>query len=279
MAMPKRLDARQAAAYDRDGFVFPFRAFGPGTAASYRARLEAFEKTEGGPIRSNMRHKVHLLFTWANEIVRHPRILDAVEDIVGPNILCWSSSFFIKEARDPAFVSWHQDSTYWGLDPADVVTAWVALSDAPVESGAMKFLSGSHKLSQIDHRDTFDDDNLLSRGQVVDMEIDEQRAVAVPLKAGQFSLHHIRLVHGSEPNRTDDRRIGLAIRYIPPHVRPVKTANSAMLVRGVDTCGHFRAEPDPAHDLDPAAIAAHEEVMKGQLGALYSGTDITVARD
>lgn len=105
--MPRTLSSAQVEAFDRDGYLFPFKAFAPETAASYRARLEAFEAAEGGPIRSNMRHKVHLLFTWANEIVRHPRILDAVEDIIGANILCWSTNFFIKEARDPGFVSWH----------------------------------------------------------------------------------------------------------------------------------------------------------------------------
>ncbi|ANK81962.1 MAG: hypothetical protein TEF_15030 [Rhizobiales bacterium NRL2] len=277
--MPRTLSSAQVEAFDRDGYLFPFKAFAPETAASYRARLEAFEAAEGGPIRSNMRHKVHLLFTWANEIVRHPRILDAVEDIIGANILCWSTNFFIKEARDPGFVSWHQDSTYWGLEPPEVVTAWVALSDAPLEAGPMKFLAGSHHLDQFAHHDTFHEHNLLSRGQVIDMAIEEERAVDAPLKAGEFSLHHIRLVHGSRPNRTDDRRIGLAIRYIPPHVRPVKAANSAMLVRGVDACGHFEMEPDPASDLDPAALAAHEDAMKRQLGALYEGTGVTVARD
>ncbi len=276
--MPKLLPAGAPEAFRRDGFWFPVRVMSAAEAAAYRARLEAYEREAGGPIGSNMRHKVHLLFTWAAELVRHPRILDAVEDLIGPDILCWTTNFFIKEPRDPAFVSWHQDSTYWGLDPHDVVTGWVALSDAPVESGAMKFLPGSHAREQIPHRDTFHKDNLLTRGQEVAVEVDERQAIDVPLRAGEMSLHHIRLVHGSKPNTTGDRRIGLAIRYIPTYVRQTKVADSATLVRGTDRHHHFEPEPAPAADLDAAALAAHRRVMEKQIATYYSGTDVTVAR-
>lgn len=276
--MPKMLPQGAKEAFQRDGFWFPVRVMPAAEAAGYRARLEAYERQAGAPIASNMRHKVHLLFTWANALVRHPGILDAVEDLIGPDLLCWTTNFFIKEPRDPAFVSWHQDSTYWGLEPHDVVTAWVALTDAPVESGAMKFMPGSHKQAQIPHRDTFDKDNLLTRGQEVAVDVDERQAIDVPLEAGEISLHHIRLVHGSKPNTTANRRIGLAIRYIPTYVRQTKVADSAMLVRGTDRHGHFQPEPAPAADLDPAALAAHQRVMEQQIATYYSGTDIKVAR-
>lgn len=277
--MTRYLTETQIAEYQRDGFLFPLRAFAPETAAAYRHQLESYEAGTGGPIRSNMRHKVHLLFTWASELIRHPRIVDAVEDVLGPDILCWSTNFFIKEASDPSFVSWHQDSTYWGLEPPDVVTAWVALSDAPVESGAMNFKPGSHLGGQIAHTDTFDPNNLLTRGQQISDGLDLSDAVSVPLQAGEFSLHHIRLAHGSEPNQTAHRRIGFAIRYIGAHVKPVKAARSATLVRGIDQFGHFDLEEPPVLDLDRNAVAAHERAMKGQLQALYSETDINTARD
>lgn len=276
--MPKLLPDGAKEAFQRDGYWFPVRVMSAAEAAGYRVRLEAYERQSGGPIASNMRHKVHLLFTWAAELVRHPKILDAVEDLVGPDILCWTTNFFIKEPRDPAFVSWHQDSTYWGLEPHDVVTAWVALTDAPVESGAMKFLPGSHLREQIPHRDTYHKNNLLTRGQEVMVEVDERQAVDVPLRAGEISLHHIRLVHGSKPNTTANRRIGLAIRYIPTYVRQTKVADSATLVRGADRFGHFDAEPAPAADLDAAALAAHARVMEKQIATYYSGTAIKVAR-
>lgn len=271
-------DSIQIETYTRDGYLFPFRAMPGSEALTYRQRLESTEAAIGGPLKSNMRQKVHLLLTWAAELVRHPVILDHVEQIIGPDILCWNTNLFIKEPHDPGFVSWHQDSTYWGLDPADVVTAWLAISDAPVESGAMKFLAGSHT-EQMAHRDTFDDNNLLTRGQVAEIDVDESRATDVPLQAGEFSLHHIRLMHGSKPNTTGDRRIGLAIRYLPTYVRPEKAANRATLVRGEDRDRHFIHEPAPVADLDTAARDAHARSMNSHIGAIYSGTDIKVARD
>ncbi|MEX0924031.1 MAG: phytanoyl-CoA dioxygenase family protein [Rhodovibrionaceae bacterium] len=270
--MPKLLSEAEVESYRRDGYYFPLRAMPAGEALSYRQRLESYERQTGAPIHSNYRHKVHLLFTWANELVHHPRILDAVEDVLGPNLLCWTTNFFIKEAHTQDFVSWHQDSTYWGLNSDEVVTAWVAFTDAPVESGAMKFWAGSHRMEQIDHRDTFDDHNLLSRGQEITVAVPADEGVLVPLKAGEFSLHHVKLVHGSEPNTTGDRRIGLAIRYIPTHVRQLKTEDSAMLVRGRDAYGNFDPEPQPEGDLDEDALAAHQDAVQRQVAALYSGT-------
>lgn len=276
--MPKMLTDAQVAQYERDGIFFPIRAMPAADARRYRDALEDYEARTGEPINSNMRHNVHLLFTWAAELIRHPKILDAVEDVLGPDILCWTTNFFIKEARDPGYVSWHQDATYWGLEPNDVCTAWLAMSDAPVESGAMKFLPGSHKQQQIPHVDTFHEHNLLTRGQEIAVEVDERQAVDVPLEAGEISLHHILAVHGSKPNTTDDRRIGLAIRYIPTHVRQVKLRDSATLVRGEDRYGHFDLMPAPKADLDAEALAAHEDAMSRVVAALYQGTDKTEMR-
>ena len=262
----------------RDGFYFPVPVLSLDEAARYRRCLEAHEARSGGPLQGNWRHKTHLLFTWADELVHHPRILDAVESVLGPDILCWTTNFFIKEAAHPGFVSWHQDSTYWGLDPDDVITAWVAFTDATPENGYMQFLPGSHKVDQLPHVDTFHKDNLLSRGQEISVEVDKSKAVGVALRAGEMSLHHIKLVHGSEPNRTPDRRIGLAIRYIPTSVRQTKVRDAAMLVRGVDRFRHFDYEPRPQADLDAAALAAHADSVARQVKALYQGTDKQVFR-
>jgi len=271
--MPKVLSTAQVARYHRNGFHFPVPVLSADEARSCRERLEANERQLGGPLSGNMRQKPHLLFTWANELARHPTILDAIEDVIGPDILCWSTTFFTKEARSPAFVSWHQDATYWGLSTDDVITAWVTLADAPVESGAMKFWPGSHLRNQLEHRDTFASDNLLSRGQEIAVEVPAGEGVDVALKAGEMSLHHVLLVHGSGPNTTDDRRIGFAIRYIPPHVRQLKVRDSATLVRGRDTHGNFDLEPAPRHDLDEAAVAAHRDAVERSVKALYAGTD------
>lgn len=271
--MAKRLSTEAVAQYRRDGYHFPVRVLSAAEARSYRDRLETAEQAAGGPLAGDRRHKVHLLYTWANELARHPAILDAVEDVIGPDILCWSTTFFTKEAHSSSFVSWHQDATYWGLSTDDVITAWVAFADAPVASGAMKFWPGSHLRNQLEHRDTFDQNNLLTRGQEIAVDVPDGAGVDVTLKAGEMSLHHVLLVHGSGPNTTDDRRIGFAIRYIPPHVRQLKVRDSAMLVRGRDSHGNFDMEPEPQADLDPAAIAAHRDATDRSVKALYSGTD------
>ncbi len=276
--MSKVLSDTEVARYRRDGFHFPVRVLSTDEARSYRDRLEANERTLGGPLSGNMRQKPHLLFTWANELARHPKILDAVEDVIGPDILCWGTTFFTKEARSPSYVSWHQDATYWGLSTADVITAWVAFADAPVESGAMKFWPGSHLKNQLEHRDTFASDNLLTRGQEIALDVPDGAGVDVALKAGEMSLHHVLLVHGSGPNTTDDRRIGYAIRYIPPHVRQLKSGDSAMLVRGHDRYGNFAPEPAPRADLDADALAAHRAAVESSAKVLYAGTDRSTYR-
>jgi non-haem Fe2+, alpha-ketoglutarate-dependent halogenase len=247
--------------FNDQGYCAPIRALTSEEAANLRDRLEIFEAANSG-LTAGLRNKPHLLLTWLDELVRHAGVLDAVEQVIGPNILVWGSSFFIKEPRNPSFVSWHQDSTYWGLEPPDVVTAWVALSESTHENGAMRVIPGSHKLDQVPHRDTFAANNLLSRGQEIMVEVDESKAVELPLQPGEMSLHHVRLIHGSEPNPSSKRRIGFAIRYIPTYVRQAAgMRDSATLVRGVDKYAHFEPEERPEFDMAPAAQAHHAEVM------------------
>lgn len=273
--MPKLLSRSQVDAYRRNGYHFPVRVFTESEAAQLRSALERHELGTGAPLQGKWRVKSHLLFTWADRIVHHPAVLDAVEDLIGPNILCWTSNFFIKEAQSPGFVSWHQDAAYWGLDPEEVVTAWVALSPASLESGCMKVVPGSHLESHIPHVDTFAENNLLTRGQEIAVEVDESKAVSMMLAPGEMSLHHIRLVHGSAPNHSSDRRIGLAVRYLPTQVRQTKGRDSAMLVRGVDEHGHFDLEPRPREDLGEAERRAHADAVDRKLAVLYQGTDKT----
>lgn len=256
--LPKSLSAPQVDAFSRLGYHAPVKVLSPVEAVEYRRRLEAFEAAMGGPLAGTYRHKSHLLFTWLDALVRHPAVLDAVEDVLGsPDLMVWNTNFFIKEANDPAFVSWHQDSTYWGLSHSDIVTAWIALSDSTIESGALRVVPGTHVRDQLPHRDTQNKDNLLSRGQEVMVEVDEADTVSLPLRAGEASLHHVRLVHGSEPNRSPDRRIGFAVRYIPTYVRQIAgSRDSALLVRGEDRFGNFEPETPPRVDLEPEMLRA-----------------------
>jgi non-haem Fe2+, alpha-ketoglutarate-dependent halogenase len=271
--MPKCLTPAQIEQYREEGCVFPIRIMSETEAAEFRGRLEAFERRTGGPLKGDMRHKSHLLFAWLAELVRRSSILDAIEDLHGPDLLCWTTNFFIKEANSPGFVSWHQDAFYWGLSKDDVMTAWVALSPANLQSGCMKFVPGSQTQDHIRHVDTFHKDNLLSRGQEIAVKVDSERTVDCILDPGEMSLHHVKLVHGSEPNRSNDRRIGLAIRYIPTDVRQLKVRDSATLVRGADRHGNFDHEPRPRRDLDEGALAAHADAVGRQVKALYAGTD------
>ncbi len=274
----KGLSAAQTEAFDRLGYHFPLRAFPADEMAGYRARLEAFEAGHGGRLGGQLRNKPYLLFTWADAIVRHPAILDAVEDVLGPDLMVWSANFFTKEARDPSYVSWHQDSTYWGLSEPDVVTAWVAFSDSVPENGCMRVVPGTHLLEQLPHQDTFAENNLLTRGQEVQVQVDPSKAVDVVLGPGEFSLHHVRLVHGSEPNLSGRRRIGFAIRYVPPYVRQVAgPRDSAMLVRGEDRYGHFEPEPRPRTDFGAAEREVHARLTDQAARILYRGTGKSAA--
>jgi len=269
--MPKCLTLAQIEQYREEGCVLPIRIMSETAAIELRGRLEAFEQRTGGPLQGDMRHKSHLLYTWLAELVRRSSILDTVEDLYGPDLLCWTTNFFIKEAADPAFVSWHQDSTYWGLSTQDVVTAWVAFTEA---NGAMEYIPGSHKLDQIPHRDTFARHNLLTRGQEVMVEVDRSQRRIITLRPGEMSLHHVRLVHGSPPNPSNDRRIGFAIRYIPTMVAQLAGEDSATLVRGEDRHHHFISEPQPTRDLDPEFVALHRTITERNAKILYRGTDV-----
>jgi chlorinating enzyme len=268
----KRLTEQLVQQYRDLGYLAPIRVLSTAEATQIRAKLEAFE-AGAGPLAGKFRQKSHLLFTWLNDLIRHDRILDAVEDIIGPDILCWGTSFFIKEPHNPAYVSWHQDSTYWGLEPADIVTAWVALTDSTTENGAMRVVPGSHTMAQVPHRDTFRPDNLLSRGQEIMVDVDGSHADTLTLAAGEMSLHHVRLIHGSEPNPSAQRRIGFAIRYLPTYVRQVAGAHDwATLVRGADHYGNFEPEQRPDADMSESAQAYHAAVVGGHAQILMRDT-------
>jgi hypothetical protein len=260
--MPKTLTDAQIHFYKEKGYLFPLRVFDNAEARSLRAKFDALLAREGGQLSPATNHRSHLLLTWVDNIIRDPRVLDPVEDVIGPNLLCWGSGFFTKRPRDGNFISWHQDATYWGLSSNDVVTAWIALSPSTAKSGCMRVVPGSHK-EQVAHHDTYGVNNLLSRGQEVAVDVREEDAVDIVLEPGEMSLHHVLIFHGSNANEADDFRIGLAIRYIPTHVKqlaPFKDA--AMLVRGVDEYGNFELERRPSADFAPEAVDYHASVVQ-----------------
>jgi hypothetical protein len=264
-----KLAEAQVAQYRRDGFCFPVPVFSPEEVSNLRKQLETFETRQGHVLQGTQRLKTSLLLTWVDRLIRAPQILDPVENLIGPNILCWGVHFWIKEPKTIDYVSWHQDHQYWGLDSAEVVTAWVALSPATVESGGMRMQPGSH-MAHLPHQDRFDRTNMLSRGQTITEGIDEAGAVNILLKPGEMSLHNVRIAHASAPNRSADRRIGISIRYMPPQTRQqLAEWDSAALVRGEDRYGHFVHEPSPVRDFDPTCVAFHEKTVTNLLSFLY----------
>ena len=276
--MGKQLADKAIQQFHERGYYLPLDVASVEEIQGMRRQLEAFEAGSGGALRGTNRFKNHLLFKWLSDLIRSPKILDAVEDLIGPNLLVWSTDWWIKEAQSPQFVSWHQDSQYWGLDTRKLVTVWLALSPSTVESGCMRVLPGSHLGPDLHHKETFHDDNMLTRGQQIE-EIDERLAVNLEVDTGKAVIFAFRIAHASYPNRGNDRRIGLAIRYIPPDARQqYAETDSATLVRGEDTVGHFKLEPEPACDFDPVAVEFHRHAEEERRKILYHGTDWTTHR-
>ena len=260
--MPKRLTAAQVRQYEEEGATYPIRVMAPAEAQRYFAELEKGEAEHGDAFRKVLRTKAHLALKWVDEVVHHPAVLDAVEDIIGPDIRLYNLTLWIKDARDAAFVGWHQDSTYFPLDPAVQITAWIALTDSVEENGNVKYIPGSHKLGQLRHADAIGKGSLLSKGQHVVDPLDTSVVKSISLQPGEMSLHHTRLVHYSEPNHSARRRIGLGVSYIPAHVRCTGTVrHTAMLVRGVDRYGHFDDEPRVSRDFDPGVEAFRADAI------------------
>ena len=247
--------------YAENGYLYPIRVFSDTETAEFRRQFDDYtdqNKDLLGKMIPRERRAVygltHLMLPWVYQMASHPRVLDAVEGAIGPNILVWGSDWFVKFARDPAFISWHQDGAYWGLNPPKVTTAWIALSPSTLENGCMQVMPGTQK-TQLPQRETYALDNALSRGQEIALEVDESKAVAMTLNAGEMSLHHIGIAHGSKANTSDQPRIGIAVRYIAPEVvQKGAERQIVQLVRGRDEYGNFEIVAPPADAASAAEI-------------------------
>ncbi len=261
------------------GYAFPLPVLDPGEVADLRVRLEAFEAGQGGRLEEAQRNKCHLLFKWIDDLIRDARILDAVEQLIGPDILCWNTIFWVKEAGSESFVSWHQDTRYWGLSSDKVVTAWLALSDASINSGCLRVMPETHAGDVLEHEDRYHQDNMLTRGQEISVGIDETKAVYMPVGAGEMSFHNYRLAHASGPNMSRDRRIGISMHFMPPETKQiVGDWDSAALVRGQDDYRHFKATPVPNCDLDETAVAFHAKASEALRQVLYTGAEMNTQK-
>ena len=265
-----------AETYRRDGFVFPIDAVNAEEAQAIRADLEAAEaELAGEPEKlALLRSYPDRLLPSFDRLIRNENLIAAASAVLGPDLLVWSAGLFIKEANSPKIVSWHQDLTYWGLDDAEETTCWTALSPSTLNSGCMKFVPGSHMKQLVPHVDTFDENNLLTRGQEIAVDVPAGEAVAIELQTGQASMHHGHLFHSSGPNTTDDRRIGSAIRYIKPSMKQ-RSGDRVLvaLVSGEDRHGHFTIVGPPKGRLleEDFELCRRDSEIKRRV--LYEGAD------
>jgi hypothetical protein len=252
------LAVKRAQAFTRDGVLFPIRVLPDDALRTYLSAFLALERSLGDPFKRMAR--AHLFFPWAYDLATHPAVVAAVSEILGPEILVWGTLILSKPPHSSAYVSWHQDGAYaqfLGGTPA--LTAWIALTDSTAENGCLRVVPGSQH-SLLPHQERITRDNLLNRGQTVDAAGMEEGAVNVVLKAGEMSLHEIRLVHGSNPNRSPHRRIGFVIRFATPAMKapPIPVLRAC----GTGDWGHLKVRNRPVEASDEERIAAYTAYVR-----------------
>ena len=261
-----RLTRGQVDAWRRDGFLSPFPLLDEAERQACLDGLARYERWLGTPVNAaadmKWRTMPYLILPWAAKLVQDPRILDPVEDLIGPDILVYTSTFFIKEPNSPTIAAWHQDVTYYGIAPLEVATVWIALTEASEAAGCMEALPFDGKPRLLRHQARVVEHSVNRASQRIVEPLDDSRAVPMPLRPGEFSMHDGLSPHRSGPNRSDHRRIGLGMNFVPAHVRSTGTARpAAMLVRGRGRHDGFELMHPPASELDADGLAAHERAV------------------
>ena len=266
------LSSNQLKQYEDEGFVSPINIFSKDKAKEIRNEIELIEKEIPGELDKSGRYNAHLISPLLDEVTHNSKILDAVQSLIGENILVCGTTLFIKNPNEKGFVSYHQDAKYIGLEPHNWVTAWVALTDSNEENGCMKMWPGSH-LDIKNHDEKFNEENLLTRGQTVE-NVPDNEVKSVELVAGQMSLHHPRIVHGSGVNKTNDRRIGFVIQsYIGTNVKQILGQNSVQLARGVDEFNHHEIIQRPKSLMNKEDLLIKQRENKYLQEIFYKGSD------
>lgn len=267
------------ARFDVDGYACPLPALTASQTAHYRRHFldfQALHKPRLDVLTASKRWQIyadtHFVLPWVDALTREAGILSAVQQVLGPNLLAWNTSWFVKMPGDKTYISWHQDGAYWGLSPMEVATAWVALGPVTVKNGCMRVIPGSHHQPRLAQRDTWADDNALTRGQEIAVDVDDHQAVDLVLQPGEMSLHHLWIVHGSSANLSNEPRIGIAIRYVAPCVRQEGGDGSlAMLVSGRDEHGHFTLAEQPTDSQAMAGEGRHAQILQRVHTAMAKG--------
>ena len=270
--MPRVLTKLQIEQYHDEGFISPIRVISEQEALSIKDELEQVEKEFPEEINSESRNNLHLSFAFLDALAHNKIIVDAIEDLIGPDISLWASVMFIKEPSSKQYVSWHQDATYMGLDSLDFPTPWIALSPSNIETGCMTMIAGSHKTKIQNHEDTFAENNILTRGQVI-QDVDESKAVDLILQPGEMSIHHGAVIHGSQPNNSNQRRIGFSLQsYMPNNVKQIVGRNLWTHVRGQKRQDNDGMLLDrPRFNMDPNTVAQRKIANENLSEILYKG--------
>lgn len=216
--MTQGLTPAQVEAYERDGILFPVPVLTPAALRRYRGAFDDLAARLGGKAQAVRQPQHH--FRWAYDLATEPAVVEAAAAVLGPDVVVHSAIIFCKEPDGKGFVSWHQDGLYKTLRAPHLTSAWIALADSTVESGCMRVIPGTHTQGTVAHKELVTEDNMLRNGQTVE-DVDEDRAVDMVLRAGEMSLHHGDIIHGSNPNRSQHRRIGFIVRLVTPAVESV----------------------------------------------------------
>jgi non-haem Fe2+, alpha-ketoglutarate-dependent halogenase len=264
--MPKVLTEAQVRAFEEQGYLSPVRAMSAERAAGYRARFESLQARLPGDIKK-MKTKSHLLCPWVLEIAEDPHVLDIFEDLIGPDLRCWSMAWRVKKADGETLAGWHQDSAYGS--PVPVVLGALALSDCGAEQGCLRGIPGSHKWGALTHEESDDPKSILARGQYISDPFDESTAVDFALKPGEMVMFHNSLIHGSAVNHGPDPRFLLLVEMVPTWATPPKFRESALLVRGADAYGNFDDEPRPDAEFSDTALANWQRVVDARAKRLF----------
>jgi len=264
--MPKVLTQAQVHAFEEEGYLSPVRAMSAERARHYRRRFESLEARFPGDMKK-MKTKSHLLCPWVLEIAEDPHILDIFEDLIGPDIRCWSMAWRVKKADGETIAGWHQDSVYGS--PIPVVLGAMALSSCGVQEGCLRGFPGSHKWGHLRHEESDDPRSILARGQYIVDDLDEAKAVDFALEPGEMVMFHNSLVHGSSVNNGPDRRFLLLIEMVPTWAERPRGRESAMLLRGVDRYDAFDDEPRPDGEFTGTALANWQRVAEARGKRLF----------
>ena len=266
------LSSNQLKQYENEGFVSPINILSKEKAKEIRNEIELIENKIPGELEKSGRYNAHLISPLLDEVTHNSKILDAVQSLIGENILVCGTTLFIKNPNEQGFVSYHQDAKYIGLEPHNWVTAWVAITDSNEKNGCMRMWSGSHKDKLKEHDQKFNEGNLLTRGQTV-KNVPKEKTTPLILKAGQMSLHHPTVVHGSELNKSNDRRIGFVIQsYIGTNVKQVLGKNGVQLARGVDEFNYHEIIDRPQNLLDEKNIKLKKQENDNLQEIFYKGS-------